>query len=245
MIEVKSKPAEPKAPERKPSNRDQDTTTEAMLRAIQTKPKPVLDFAVTQLNAELVLFLREVAAWKAKYGNNWDSLTESDRITCYAHAALIYYILVDDKAYYPVNIHPTRRNSLAVLFRCAQFIPAVEEPGTPSSCSKKSSEDTLERPATPWDVLMLDDKSSRLVTQQQLVDETDTSAEEAMDRIQVLAIRPKSNDSATEMAAEKTELPGEMNLKIFDEALKEVKMQAYHNFWLPFVKSKDYKKAFS
>lgn len=222
---------------------------------------------MTQLNAELVLFLHYVWAWKLRWSklrSNWDDPGNQEaRVMCYAHAALIYFTLVDDKAYYPINIHPTRRNSLAVLFRFACYAATTpthnpDTPSTPDSGSTKAGDTTPEKstasrpatPATPWDVLRLDDTTSRIVTQKQMT-EVKIDASEALKKIEVLPadttrrLMTARQDSAMDVTVyREIDAPASMDLNVFEGAVKEVQMQAYHNVWLPFVKSGEYRKAY-
>lgn len=236
-----------------------------MMLAIRIRPQHLLDFAITQLNAELIVFLREAEDWHRKWAIqiwSWDDENVRDkRVACYAHAALIYYCLVDDKAYYPINIHPLKREKLSNHFQSARFLPAESDTASSSSVDSKSStllgstqdfHSAVTSPSTmPWDCLELDDKSSRVVTQKQMTEDP-INATEALKKIQVLpskaaplAMTSERNDSATNVPAtmveQKVDVPQTFHFHVFDAAIKEAKVQAYHNVWLPFVQTKAYK----
>ncbi|KAK4504889.1 hypothetical protein PRZ48_002852 [Zasmidium cellare] len=217
--------------------RNFSTTIETMMsRIMLNRPQDGLtDFAITHFNAELLIFLRSAVQWRFQWAGQlltWSGEgKEEARIKCFAHAAWIFYLLVDEKAEFPMNMSPRAREKLKGVFACARLKRERERAATP---------------VFPWEHRVNGGGEKReRVSPQKALTEVPINAYEALNRIQVLPVdnthrlMTAREESAVNVAAamidRHLDAPATFDLTVFDEAVIEIKTQAYHNIWMPYL----------
>ena len=120
-----------------------------MLETLEQSPESLIKYASSRLNAELLYFLREVKSWR----EHWSSTTKAwllpsnqkDRASCYKHAALIYFKLVNERAaVFPINISYANRKALDDVFKYTRYQPTANNMQT----------NRMRNDLTPWDSVM-------------------------------------------------------------------------------------------
>lgn len=184
--------------------------------------------ARTRFNAELVIFLRDVDAWKALWSASSSlnvPMTQTNEASCFRHAALIYFKLVDvTTADFPINISAKTRMLLAESFRTAKYM------GSRGTCSDIT---------TSWIGGTDSEADSMTPEQMQHVEVTLADAEKNIllnGEQHQPQIRPALDPDSIRLPSLMQPKPtDETTLRVFDRAYREVETEAYNNIWLAFV----------
>ncbi|KAK4545379.1 hypothetical protein LTR36_003559 [Oleoguttula mirabilis] len=220
-----------------------------MINIIDCRSEPLVNYAAsTRFNAELIIFLRDVKRWRTSWtspGSHWVvPRTPEERVACYKHAALIYFKLVHPRiAAFAINVDAKTRSALAEEFKYARYV-GVSRP----SLGRRDS-------VAPWTSTedsspVIGDRTSPLALKG--LEITMTEAEGS-----IMLISPETLDAGNDNIDDATteginlasyaqqDAPDTFTLKVFDEAYKEVKLEAYYNVWLPYFRTGRYAQDFT
>ena len=204
-----------------------------MMDTIANHVDPLMEYAArTKMNAELIVFLREVKRWHNIWAPIMENQTSSpireDRTRCYKHAAMIYYRLVHmNIAIFPINISDTLRGDLSRHFRPTRYLD-----GRPVRSSSVGE-------AFPWentDMAAASAGSSPLDVGDIKITLAEAEARIALlgeDTADMLASnRSHRSNRLIELADNlRTDVPEMFDMSIFDAAFKDVQASAYDNIW--------------
>ncbi|KAF7197997.1 hypothetical protein HII31_00711 [Pseudocercospora fuligena] len=218
-----------------------DLSIKMMREVIRYNFDDFADYAArTKLNAEMVIFLRDVKQWKAAWMPN-DRVralhARENWVKCYKHAALLYFKLVDmDIAPFPVNLDGPTRLELKQAFSDARYV------------SPKHS--VLEKTtAMPWE-----EQDPRLTTPPMTpaeMKEVKITLEDAEASIIITSSEASSSESDFKSLGtldflsvdENIAAPQMFSMDVFDAAYKEVERDCFQNTYTDYVKSGEYQKA--
>ncbi|KXT07127.1 hypothetical protein AC578_2315 [Pseudocercospora eumusae] len=200
------------------------------------------DYAArTKLNAEMVIFLRDVKQWKATWMPN-DRVRalngREDWVKCYKHAALLYFKLVDmNTAPFPINLDARTRRGLERAFADARYVSpnhSVLEKATAHAWEEQNPRLTMPMmtPAEMKEVkITLEDAEASIIITSP---EAASSSESDSKSLSILEFLSVDDHVAT---------PAMFSMDVFDAAYKEVERDCFQNTYTDYVKSGEYRKA--
>lgn len=200
-----------------------------------------VDYAArTKLNAEMVIFLRDVKHWKATWMPN-DRVRalngREDWVKCYKHAALLYFKLIDmDTAPFPINLDGPTRRALERAFVDARYVSpkhSVLEKATGNAWEEQDPRLTTPEmtPAEMKEVkITLEDAEASII-----ITPPEASSSESDSKSLSILDFPSVDDHIS--------APPMFSMDVFDAAYKEVERDCFQNTYTDYVKSGEYHRA--